>query len=173
MDFKETEEKLKNYYRKDKILNSYANKIELLKRQIKIIDEKIKKTDIIIPEESRAITYEERVQTSSDGCSYAERMAIKIIDDLIKEKAYKIKEINDIETKIRKIEADNKIIDDNLKELEEEEIKKFIEFKYKDRKNNREIALKLHKSEAGISRIKKIALNIVESWEKTLMYNVI
>lgn len=172
MDFKETEEKLKNYYKKDKLLNSYVNKINLLNRQIKIIDEKIKNTDIIIPEESRSITYEERVQTSSDGCSYAEKMVIKIIDDLIKEKAYKIKEINDTETKIRKIEADNKIIDDNIKELEEE-LKKFIEFKYRDEKNNREIALKLHKSEAGISRIKRIALNIVQSWEKTLIYNVI
>lgn len=172
MDFKETEEKLKNYYRKDKLLNSYMGKIELLKKQIKFIDEKIKNTNIIIPEESRSISYEERVQTSSDGCSYAEKMAIKIIDDLIREKAYKIKEINDTETKIRKIEADNKIIDDNIKEMEEE-YKRFIEFKYRDEKNNREIALKLHKSESGISRIKKLALNIVESWEKTLTYNVI
>lgn len=170
MDFKETEEKIKNYYHKDRILKSYNRKIKLLQDQIKIIDLKIKNTDISIPEESRSISYEERVQSSSDGVSYAERMLIKMINDLIKEKAYKLKEINDIEMKIRDIEAENKIIEENINELDLE-IKYFLEFKYKFEKSNREISFKLHKSEPGISRLKKIALEIVSSWESKVIYD--
>lgn len=61
--FRETEKKIYNYFRKDKVISSLKHKAEILNKQVDQIEEKLRNTDIIIPEESKAMTYEERVQT--------------------------------------------------------------------------------------------------------------
>ena len=83
--FRRTEAKLYNYFKKDKKIKSIKKKINLLKEQINDIDFKLKKVDVSIPEESRSITYEEKVQTSNNNESYAERTIIRITDSLLLE----------------------------------------------------------------------------------------
>ncbi|EOU1903030.1 hypothetical protein ACV3ZD_03620 [Clostridium perfringens] len=70
--FKKTEGKLYRYYESSKRLESFQAKIKLLKDDSDLIIEKIKNIDISIPEESKSPSFDERVQNSSDGLSYAE-----------------------------------------------------------------------------------------------------
>ena len=65
--FRKTEKKLYNYFDKDRLINSYRNKIEYLLKYKIDLEIKIKNTDI------KAISYEERVQSSNTGIGYAEK----------------------------------------------------------------------------------------------------
>lgn len=155
--------KLYNYYESKKVLSNYRYKIELLKKQVKDIEEELKNIKVDIPIQSQALSYEERVQTSSDNSSYAEKMLIKITDNLLKEKAYKICEIKEYNARIRQIEADNKIIDFNIHDIDKE-LKKIIEYKYKYSKSDREISFLLCMSSSTITRKRKKIFEIIQSW---------
>ena len=167
--FRKTERKLYNYYGKEKILSSYKRKIDLLNKHIKEIDNKVKNLDIDIPIESKSISFDEKVQSSNDGSSYAEIMLVKITEDLLKEKAYKLSQINEFEIRIRKIEADNIIIEENIDTLNSE-LKEFIELKYKEKKSHKQISFAMNMSESTVTRKKELALKVVDSWEEILMY---
>ena len=165
--FRKTEKKLYNYFDKDVLLKSYKEKLEYLLDYQEELELKIKNVDVEINADIKAINYEERIQTSSDGTSYAERMLIEITDDLIKEKCRVKKEIISLQTRIKRIGEANKIIENNISLLKDD-FKKFIENKYRDKKSNREIALSMNMSEPTITRIKTQVLKVVDSWEETL-----
>ena len=162
--FRATERKIYNYFKKDRVINSLKHKTNVLKKQIEHIEQQLKTTDISIPEESRAMTYEERVQTSSNGTGYAERTLMNIIEKKILELDRKKKEVADIEEQIRDIEADNIIIGDNLKTL-----KKYyyepLELKYKEELPDWIAGNKLHISQSQVSRRRKEAIKKVAEWE--------
>ncbi|WP_461615416.1 hypothetical protein [Clostridium sp. Marseille-QA1073] len=80
--FRLTEKKLYNFFNRDKKIGSIKQKIELLNKKLENIEKKFREINIFIPEESRSINYEERVQNSNDESSYAERTAIKITENL-------------------------------------------------------------------------------------------
>lgn len=165
--FRKTERRLYNYFNKDKLINSYRDKINYLTNYIKELDYKIKNIDIEINTDIRAISYDEKVQSSLDSSSYIEKIMVEMIDDLICEKYRVKKEIIELETRIKRLEADNKIIESNITMLRDD-FQKFINNKYRDRKYNREIALEMNMSEASITRLKKQALKVIENWEGTL-----
>ncbi|SMC17273.1 hypothetical protein SAMN02745134_00276 [Clostridium acidisoli DSM 12555] len=172
--FRNTEKKLYNYFEKDKIVNSLKHKIELLNKHVNQIDEKLRSTDISIPEGSKSIAYEERVQTSSTGESYAERTALKITDRLIKEQSRKIDEICELEEKIRTIEADNIIMGDNIGGLRKEDFK-FLETKYKKELPDWRVGVELHLTRSNVTRKKqKLIENVAnwEEWENLRKYNI-
>ena len=168
--FRKTEAKLYDYFEKDMLISSYKNKIEYLSKCKKELEEKIVNTDIEINADIKAISYEEKVQTSGTGISYAEKMMIEMIDGLINEKCRVKKEILELEARIRRIESNNKIIECNITMLNKE-LKEFINHRYKEKKTNREIALKMNLSESGITRIKNKSIKRVDSWERTLFAN--
>ncbi|MGL4760395.1 MAG: hypothetical protein ACRCWG_02970 [Sarcina sp.] len=165
--FRKTEKKLYNYFDKDKLIKSYKHKIECLLKYKEELEEKVKTADVEINTDIKAISYEERVQSSSDGVGYAERMMIEMVDNLINEKSRVKKEISDLETRIRRLELNNQIIEENITMLKVE-LKGFITNKYKEKKSNREIAISMNMSEATITRVKKQALKVIDSWEETL-----
>ena len=165
--FRKTEKKLYNYFDKDRLINSYKNKIIYLSKYEIELEEKIVNTDIEINVDIKAISYEERVQSSSAGIGYAEKVMIEMIDNLIKEKYRVKKEILDLETRIRRLESNNQIIEENIIMLKSD-FTKFITNKYKEKKSNKEIAVSMNMSEATITRVKKQALKVIDSWEETL-----
>jgi hypothetical protein len=165
--FRNTEKKLYNYYGKDKKIYSINKKINLLKKQIESIKEKLENVNIEIPEESRSMTYEERVQNSSDGSSYAEKMLIRITDKLLREKLRKEEEVLDLEEELRDIEADNVIIENNIRNIKHKEILDFLNMKYKEQLKDWQIGMKIEKDQSTVTRTRqKIVINIAngEEW---------
>lgn len=152
--FEKTEWKLYRYFEKDKKIKSLDNKIRLLESHIKLINEKIKNMDISIPIESRSISFDEKVQVSNDGTSYVERTMINIIDRLEREIINNKDEIIKLEELIRKIKEDNKMLDDYIIYLNNN-YKNFLEYKYRDKLKNWQIANKLNISEVTCTRIKE------------------
>ncbi|MCD3234307.1 hypothetical protein G8V06_09405 [Clostridium botulinum D/C] len=165
--FRKMEKKLYNYFGKDKKIESLKRKIILLKKQIVEIERKIKNVDIDIPEESRAVTYEERVQTANDCTSYAERSLIRITDRLIKEKARKDEEISELEEEIRSVEADNIIIELNVKDLCEED-KSFLKLKYGESKKDWQVGEELGMAQSTATRQRQRLVEDVARWEELL-----
>lgn len=165
--FRKTEKKLYNYFGKDKKIDSINKKITLLKKQIEDIETKLKNVDINIPEESKSMTYEERVQTSSDGTSYAERTLMRITDKLIVEKARKEEEVAELEEELRNIEADNIIIECNIKDIKEEDME-FLKMKYKDELKDWQIGFKLEMDQSTATRIRQRLVENVARWEELL-----
>lgn len=163
--FRKTEKKLYNYFMKNKKINSLKHKIELLNKQVEKIEQKLKKVDVSIPEESRSMTYEERIQTSNDGTSYAERAAMRITDKLLAEQSRKIEEIADIEVEIMNIEADNVIIENNIKLLKKEDVD-FLESKYGKELPDWEVGINLNMTQSTTTRKRQRLIRNVAEWEQ-------
>ena len=85
-EFKQTEEKLYNYFNKEQEIAALLFRIEVLKKHICEINQELRGCDVNIEIESSSPGFEERVQTSSDGTSYAERELIRITDLKLKRK---------------------------------------------------------------------------------------
>ena len=85
--YKKTESSLYRYYSKDKSIKALKEKEDILDNQIFRIYDEIKRCDISIEIESSSPRFEEKVQTSGDGTSYAEREAIRLIDIKIKRRS--------------------------------------------------------------------------------------
>ncbi|AAK79878.1 DNA-directed RNA polymerase specialized sigma subunit [Clostridium acetobutylicum] len=170
--FKTTERKIYNYFKKDRVINSLKHKASILKRQVDQIEQQLKTTDIEIPEESRAITYEERVQTSSTGESYAERTLMNIIQKKIIERDRKKEEIADIEEQIRNIEVDSVIIGDNIESLHQYLYEPLI-LKYKEELPDWVVGNRLHISQSQVSRRRKKAIKKVAAWEAWNIKNIV
>ena len=166
--FEKTEWKLYRYFEKDKKIKSLDNKIRLLESHIKLINEKIKNMDISIPIESRSISFDEKVQVSNDGTSYVERIMINIIDRLEREIINNKDEIIKLEELIRKIKEDNKMLDDYIIYLNND-YKNFLEYKYRDKLKNWQIANKLNISEVTCTRIKRELINDISRWENSFL----
>ena len=166
--FEKTEWKLYRYFEKDKKIKSLDNKIRLLESHIKLINEKIKNMDISIPIESRSISFNEKVQVSNDGTSYVERTMINIIDRLEREIINNKDEIIKLEELIRKIKEDNKMLDDYIIYLNND-YKNFLEYKYRDKLKNWQIANKLNISEVTCTRIKRELINDISRWENSFL----
>lgn len=166
--FEKTEWKLYRYFEKDKKIKSLDNKIRLLESHIKLINEKIKNMDISIPTESRSISFDEKVQVSNDGTSYVERTMINIIDRLEREIINNKDEIIKLEELIRKIKEDNKMLDDYIIYLNND-YKNFLEYKYRDKLKNWQIANKLNISEVTCTRIKRELINDISRWENSFL----
>ena len=166
--FEKTEWKLYRYFEKDKKIKSLDNKIRLLESHIKLINEKIKNMDISIPIESRSISFDEKVQVSNDGTSYVERTMINIIDRLEREIINNKDEIIKLEELIRKIKEDNKMLDDYIIYLNND-YKNFLEYKYRDKLKNWQIANKLNISEVTCTSIKIELINDISRWENSFL----
>ncbi len=130
--FKAVERKIYNYYEKEELIKSIRYKIEKLEAQIKQIDADIKNNNVNIEAGYSSIVWEERVQRSSDGTSFAERELVKAIEKLEREKESKLAKISELKAEIREIEEGFAEIEYNINTLKDEDLK-FLELKYKVR----------------------------------------
>ena len=163
--FKKTEDKLYNYFNKEKKIATLNYRIEVLKNQIDKINQELRECDINIEIESSSPAFEERVQRSTDGTSYAEREVIRITDLKLKRKLSKEIEIEEIKEEIENIELDNSILEYNLKYINEEWYK-LLELKYKFKKNETQISLEMNISQSQVNKIKQKAIANIQRWEE-------
>ncbi|WP_027631926.1 hypothetical protein [Clostridium hydrogeniformans] len=166
--FKSIEEKLYDYFSKDKKISGIKNKINLLQNQKESIEFKLKNTDISIPVESRSMVFKEKVSFTSDGTSYMERTMIKIIDGLLIEKTRKEEEIIKLEELIRNIEEDNSMLKSKIETMEEEDIR-LLKMKYKERLKDWQIGVKMNVHQTTISRQRQRLIKDIVSWNEDIM----
>ncbi|MFL0198398.1 hypothetical protein ACJDU8_22940 [Clostridium sp. WILCCON 0269] len=164
MKFIEMEEKLQSYFNKDKKISVLNKQLEVLKSQIDVIEYKLKNVAVDLPEESRSMVYEERVQTSPTGESYAERTLLRITDKLIKEQSWKREQVADIEEALRNMEADNAIIEDNIKDLRTED-QEFLKYKYKCKRTDWQVGMKFNMSPGGATKRRHRLIENIINWD--------
>lgn len=163
--FKKTEDKLYNYFNKEKKIATLNYRIQILKKQIYEIDQELKECNVNIEIESSSPGFEERVQSSSDGTSYAEREVIRITELKLKRKVSKEIEIEELKEEIENIELDNSILEYNLQYINEEWYK-LLELKYKFKKNETQISLEMNISQSQVNKIKQKAIADIRRWEE-------
>ena len=163
-EFKKIEEMLYNYFNKEKRIDALKHQIKILDKQIEKIDNDLRTCNITLEEESSSPSFDERVQTSSDGISYAEREVMRITDLKIKRKHEKELEKEELLGLIDKIELDNAILEYNIQSLNPEWYK-LIELKYKFKKKEQQISEELNISQSQVNRIKQKIIADINRWE--------
>ena len=164
-EFKIIEDKLYNFFNKEKKIAALRYQIEILRKQIERLDKDLRECNITIEIESSSLGFEERVETSSNGTSYAEREVIRITDLKLKRKAEKEVEIEEFLALIDKIELDNAILEYNLQFINEE-WHKLLELKYKDKKSEQQIAIEMNMSQSQVNKIKQKVIFDIKRWEE-------
>ena len=164
-EFNKTEEKLYNYFNKEKKIATLNFRIDLLKKQVEKINDELKECNINIEAESSSPSFDERVQSSPDGASYAEREVIRITNLKLRRKLAKELEIEEIKEEIENIELDNSILDYNLQYINDEWYK-LLELKYKDKKSEVHISLEMNISQSQVNKIKQKAIADIRRWEE-------
>ena len=164
-EFKIIEDKLYNFFNKEKKIAALRYQIEILRKQIERLYKDLRECNITIEIESSSPGFEERVQTSSNGTSYAEREVIRITDLKLKRKAEKEVEIEEFLALIDKIELDNAILEYNLQFINEE-WHKLLELKYKDKKSEQQIAIEMNMSQSQVNKIKQKVIFDIKRWEE-------
>jgi hypothetical protein len=159
----EIENKIRRYYQKDKLIESLKKRLKLLDEQIKVIEEDLKNCNVTIEPNIKAISYEERVQTSGDGTSYAEREVMRVTEFKIKRKAEKQLEKEKILEQIDNIELDYNFISDSIN-LFDDKLKKILRMKYKDNMGEEAIGLELHLAQSAINIKKNDMLRKIENF---------
>ena len=163
-EFKKIEEMLYNYFNKEKRIDALKHQIKILDKQIEKIDSDLRNCNITLEEESSSPSFDERVQTSSDGMSYSEREVMRITDLKIKRKHEKELEKEELLGLIDKIELDNAILEYNIQLLNPEWYK-LIELKYKFKKKEQQISEELNISQSQVNRIKQKIIADINRWE--------
>ncbi|RXI46070.1 hypothetical protein DP145_01650 [Clostridium tetani] len=144
--FRKTEGRIYRYYKQIKLIKNLNDKIILLRKQKKQIEEeKVELTNLNIDTELNiGIDYSrEKIQANSDKCGQAEKATIKYIDNLEKELQYVVKQILKTNIKIRELELQVQYMEFNLSMLNGEG-KIFIEWKYNHNKSIDWIAVKMY-----------------------------
>lgn len=165
--FRATERKLYDYFQAEKKISCLNLRIELLNKHIADIRTRIRETDISIPGESRSITYGDVVQTSGSVISYAERAAIRIIDDMENEIAYKREQLAELEKQIRDIESYNAIIEYNLNFLSHND-QMFLQLKYGQEKADWQIGQEMSMSQSTATRTRQRLVEDVARWDNLI-----
>lgn len=165
-EFKIIEDKLYNFFNKEKKIAALRYQIEILRKQIERLDKDLRECNITIEIESSSPSFEERVQSSSDGTSYAEREVIRITDLKLKRKAEKEVEIEEFLALIDKIELDNAILEYNLQFINEEWYK-LLELKYKYKNSEVQISLEMNISQSQVNKIKQKVIEDIRRWEES------
>ena len=165
IEFKKIEEKLYNYFGARKKIASLNHQIEILDKQIKKIDEELRNADVSIGIESTSLMFREKVQTSGTGESYQERELMRITDMKLKRKKEKEIKKEQCLALIDNIELANAILDYNIQNLNND-IYKILEYKYKEKYKEWQIAAKMNITQGRVNQIKQQAIEEIKHWEE-------
>jgi predicted XRE-type DNA-binding protein len=157
MEIKEVENQLRRYFNRNNLKDLLDKKLNILDSQIRSIDKDLKECNITLIEESSSPSFDERVQTSSDGTSYAERQAIRVTEMQIERLTKKQMERQRVLEQIDILEIEANEIEWKLRDIKEEHLK-ILELKYKDNLSEKEIANKVHMVQPRINGIKQSML---------------
>lgn len=164
--YKETEEKLYKYFNKDSIYRGLNKQLDVFNKQIADLEKELKECSYIdIEEESKSPAFEERIQTSSNGTSYAEGQIIKLTELKLKRKAKKEIERENILEQLEDMETIESEMDWKVEQLQGR-FKELLKMCYKDNMNEVQISFKLHLSQSQVNKRKNQILEKIFMWEK-------
>lgn len=164
--FRKTEGRLYRYYWQLREMDKLKHKIVMLWKHKESIEKDIKTSNWSIPLQSGSMDYtKEKVTCSSVGTGgYAEKAAIKEIENLERELLQTKIKIIKINSEIREYQNQSTEIEYHLEQLSEE-YKQFIELKYGNKTYSyTEIAEKLNFSEATARRKRKEVVADMAKW---------
>lgn len=144
-DFKETERRVKLYYRNKKAIEKLKNKSNRLDVQIGDVLKEMRELKRFKAEvySNMGIDYsKELIQTSSNSENAVEKEIYKYIEDLRRKCILNKKRMLKTNDRIREFEYINQDIEFSINELTEEE-KRFLELKYSENKSIEFIARNL------------------------------
>ncbi len=163
--FKKTERMLYAYYSDKKEMLNIESEISVLEDNIKELEYDITHTKVNITEEEcyqGSSGAEERVQSSVNAESHAEKVIIKAIEKLERERADTIGRLNGQKGKIRRIKRKYARMEDNINKLRED-LQQFLKYKYQDKLSIPQIAMRLNYSDATASRRRnELVLNVAQ-----------
>lgn len=145
---KEIENKLCNYFIKDKVICNLKKEITLLEKHIEDIRNEI---------ESNRKSIDNLDECKIYTSNYQEQTILNIIAKKEEEIVSKISKISDIQETIRKMETDCEKVRYSLEklELDNKEHMELLKLKYGiPRHNEQQIAFKLHCSQSTVNRMK-------------------
>lgn len=165
--FRKTEGRLYRYYTQFKLIDKLKHKVVTLYKQLEAIKEDLKNTNIKIdPIESKSMDYsKERVTSSNNGTSYAENEIMRAIEKLENEYIYKKKKMLKLHARIRQMEEEIEDMNYNISLLSEES-KRFIEWKYSDKKSIEFIAQNLNIATATAYRKREELVEEIAQFNK-------
>lgn len=161
------EKKLYMYYKKESYEKELKDRLNILNKQIEAIDKDLMNCNFKLEPESKSPSFAERVQTSSDGISYAEREVIRIIDLKEKRKEQKEKAREKILERLDSLEIAYNSMEWRVKEFKGQS-KQLLELKYKDGLNEIKIGQIMHLDQSRINRKKRKIIEKIAMWDMWL-----
>lgn len=161
---RKTEVKLYRYYAKEKYENALKEKLRILENQIRVINRELRECNINLEPESKSPSFGERVQTSSDGMSYAEKEVMRITDLKIERRAQRRMEREKILEELDTLEIECNEIEWKIRDFKGS-LKQLLELKYKDRLNEIKIAEIMHLDQSQVNRKKKQIIKKILLWD--------
>jgi len=155
--FKKTEGMLYRYYRQQRELERLKARIRRNEQRRDEIYKDIKETNVTLETEvNMAVSYDEKVQTSNLGTSFAEKETVRQIEKLEREWKDTRRKILQDKYRIREINSQNADIEYTLNQLLEED-KQLVELKYGSRRpiSDLQISMEIKLSESTVWRRRK------------------
>lgn len=162
--FEETENKIFKYFNRDKMTKALNDKLKILDKQIEVIDQNLRECNVCIEEESSSPSFEQKVQTSSNGTSYAEREVMKVTELQIKRKINKQIERQKVLEQLDDMEISCNEISWKIEEFKGE-FKEILELLYKDKLGEIAIAEKMHIGQPQINKRKQQIIRKIALWD--------
>ena len=162
--FDDVERKLCRYYAKGKYEKELKERLNILESQIKTIYTDLKECNINLEPESKSPSFEQRVQTSSDGMSYAEREAMRVTELKIRRLTQRCIERQNVLEQLDNLEIEYNEIDWKIRDFNGD-LKQLLELKYKDLFNEMKIARILNLDQSQVNRKKQQIINKIIMWD--------
>lgn len=163
--YSKTEGLLYAYYKDKKEINNIDNEIRILEDNIKELEYDITHTRVSVNEEE---CYQvgtgvgEKIQSSMSCESHAERVIIRAIEKLERERADSIGRLNKLKGKKRKFKSRYSRLENNISTLSGE-LQDFLKYKYQDKLYQIQIAYKLHTSQPTVTRRRsEVIMNVAQ-----------
>lgn len=167
--FKKTEGALYRYFEYKKKIYKLKGREKYLENRLIGIEKDIKNANVTIDYYQNGIGMSERVQTSSNGISFAESQICNEIGKLEREHIIITKKLFRTRTDIRYLNDYVEDMDLNLNTLNEED-RRYIELRYGDKKNPVVIARCLNIAQATAYRKRNEVIELVADFKNTLMF---
>lgn len=162
MNFKETEEKIKNYFENLNEIERLNIKMERLIDLKEKLRQKINNSDVSLENDVKSITYDDVKVHTFSIYSVQERALDKAFNDMEKQIKYIEYDIENIEIQISLLRKENSDIEFVINKLDDES-RTIIELIYKENKNNLRTGIIMNLDESTIRRKKRyIILDIAK-----------
>ena len=162
MNFKETEEKIKNYFENLNEIERLNIKMERLIDLKEKLRQKINNSDVSLENDVKSITYDDVKVHTFSIYSVQERALDKAFNDIEKQIKYIEYDIENIEIQISLLRKENSDIEFVIDKLNDES-RTIIELIYKENKSNLKAGIIMNLDESTIRRKKRyIILDIAK-----------